>query len=145
MIREALITDSNQIADIIVKAWQNAYEGIIDPEYPKSMSVNKFIDIFSNNITLKTETVFVYEKDKKVIGFISGIIVKKEYDSEVIGLYIDPEFQGKGIGSKLLKKIKKYFSSNNCSSMIIWTLEGAKNNSFYEKHGGRKTEKKKLK
>lgn len=32
MIREAIINDVNSIAEIIVNAWQNAYEGIIDPD-----------------------------------------------------------------------------------------------------------------
>ena len=50
MIRDATLVDVSSIAGIIVSVWQNAYEGIIDPNFPKSLSTERFNRIFYNNI-----------------------------------------------------------------------------------------------
>jgi len=136
MIREASINDAGSIAKIIVAAWQNAYTGIIDPEIPRKMTEDKFISIMTDNINNKSEDIFVYESDNSVHGFISGKINSGHYDCEVIGLYIDPEHQGRGIGSELLDKMKSFYRNKNCRNMIIHTLLNAKNNSFYKKYKG---------
>jgi len=36
----------SQIAKIIVTAWQTAYLEIIDPEYPKNLKLEKYINKF---------------------------------------------------------------------------------------------------
>ncbi|MTI80852.1 MAG: GNAT family N-acetyltransferase [Firmicutes bacterium] len=43
---------------------------------------------------------FVKELDGKIVGFISLI------DDYIGGLFVSPEYQGKGIGSELIKKAK---------------------------------------
>jgi len=144
MLREATINDVNAIAGIIVNSWQYAYEGIIDPNYPQTLSKEKFINIFNCNIQNNLEKIFVYEINSIVLGFISGKLKSGSYDSEVIGLYVHPDYKGKGIGSKLFKKIKSYFKKNNCKNIIIWTLINAKNNQFYKKHGGVAKEEKEI-
>lgn len=145
MVRRAQISDSGSIAGIIVSAWQNAYAGIIDSDYPASISRDKYSGIFTGIIRDRSQTVFVFEKNKSVLGFVSGKIQDGKYDSEVIGLYILPEEQGRGIGSILLGEMIKLFKSENCNTMIIWTLLGAENNSFYRKHGGAGKEFKEIK
>ncbi len=58
------------------------------------------------------------------------------YDCEVKGLYVHPDYQGKGIGRKLLEEMLDHFQSIGCQHTIIWTLLGVKNNGFYKKMGG---------
>ena len=144
MIREARSEDIKPIADVIVSSWQTAYEGIIDPDYPANLKRNKFEIIFKNNIENQVEKIFVFEISGKIAGFISGKLNSSGYDSEVIGLYIHPDYQKNKIGSELLNIIKEYFRKQRCKNMIIWTLLNAKNNQFYRKHGGTIKEKKEL-
>lgn len=136
MIREATHKDIETIARIIVAAWQTAYTGIIDPSFPPSMKEKKFIDFFPDIIENRKEIIFVYEENNTIRGFVSGIEQCGKYDCEIKGLYVDPEYQGKGIGSSLLNEMKQYFLDNNKLSLIIWTLKGVKNNTFYQNHGG---------
>ncbi|MCD4706164.1 MAG: GNAT family N-acetyltransferase [Candidatus Sabulitectum sp.] len=145
MVRRAQISDADSIAGIIASAWQNAYTGIIDSDYPASISRDKYSGIFTDIIRDEAQTVFVFEKNKSVLGFTSGKIQDGKYDSEVIGLYILPEEQGNGIGGILLDEMMKHFKNENCNNMIIWTLLGAENNSFYRKHGGAGKEFKEIK
>jgi ribosomal protein S18 acetylase RimI-like enzyme len=144
MIREAEMKEVNAIAEIIVASWKTAYSGIIDPEYSNSLKQDKFIKIFTDNILNKKEKILVND-DNGVNGFVSGIILENsKYDCEIIGLYIKPEYQRKGIGKKLVKEIIKYFKSKNKKNLIIWTLNNAKNNNFYERIGCRKIEYKNM-
>ncbi|WP_321990778.1 GNAT family N-acetyltransferase [Marispirochaeta aestuarii] len=137
MVREARLQDSKAIAEIIVETWKYAYTGIVDKDYVDNLNVQSFIQIMMRNLQQKKETIFVYEEDETIKGFISGKLLKKDnYQCEIVGFYVLPEFQQAGIGKILFQHINKYFSERNCHKMILWTLKGAKNNSFYEKNGG---------
>lgn len=170
MIRDAREDDSRAIAEIIVSAWQHAYDGVIDPSHPGTMQPDRYIDIMETNIREKREKILVWEETGNVVGFISGRLLKEEcgteaatgtgsetgaafvsesscgagHSAEVVGLYIRPEFQGRGIGSRLLTEMKAFFRRRGCGSLIIWTLLGARNNEFYRKHGGSPLEHKEL-
>ena len=144
MIRAATLSDVDQIAVVILKAWKEAYTGIIDPEYIKTMNKDKYVSIFKNNILNQKEIIHVYSK-KGVKGFISGKAGRGKYDCEIVGLYVDPENQGNGIGKLLFKKMLKEFAARGKRSLIVWTLDGADNNGFYINMGGVKKENKILK
>lgn len=136
MVREATLADAPRIARIIVDAWQTAYDGLIDPEYPATMREETFTKIMTGNIQSRMETIFVCEEDGMVEGFISGKLQDGDYDCQVVGLYVHPRSQGKGMGSLLVDRMKSHFREHDCSRMVAWTLHGAKNNSFYKKHDG---------
>lgn len=143
-IREAIITDVDDIAEIIIAAWQHGFDGIVDSSFPKTMSKEKFASTFQDTILNQTEKVYVCTQDNAVVGYVSGKLLSGKYDSEVLSFYVSPEAQGSGIGSKLLDKMKSYFQDNNCKTMLIWTLLDAKNNKFYSVHGGRGMETREL-
>lgn len=154
MIRDAKEDDSRAIANIIVSAWQHAYDGVIDPDHPGTMKPERYIDIMETNIREKREKILVWEENGIIVGFISGRLLKEKagaegscgagYGAEVVGLYIRPEFQGSGIGSRLLTEMKAFFRRRGCGRLIIWTLLGVRNNEFYLKHGGSPLEHKDL-
>ncbi|WP_319562990.1 GNAT family N-acetyltransferase [Marispirochaeta sp.] len=137
MIREAKLDDAVVIAKIIVETWQNAYDGIIDQYYVDNLDVQRFLQIITNNIKLKKEIIFVYEENEIIKGFISGKFMDDDkHQCETVGFYVLPKYQQKGIGRILFKQMKKMFFERNCRKMILWTLKGAKNNSFYRNNGG---------
>jgi len=133
----------NQIATVIMRAWEEAYAGIIDQEYIEKMDKDRYVSIFKNNILNQKEIIFVYD-EKEVKGFISGKEHDGKYDCEIVGLYVDPENQGNGIGKLLFQKMKEEFLRRGKSSLIVWTLDNADNNGFYIKMGGVKMENKTL-
>ena len=137
MIREAKLQDSEAIAEIIVETWKSAYTGIIDTNYTDNLDKRRFVQIMTNNLQQKKETIFIYEENEIVKGFISGKFIDNDYQCEIVGFYVLPKYQQIGIGSKLFQHMKKYFSEHNCHKIILWTLKGAKNNSFYENNGGK--------
>jgi len=79
---------------------------------------------------------FVYEIEKKVIGFITFSIIYEK--AEIIDLAVKEDFQRKHIGSDLLNAVIKECVSHKCESL---TLEVRTTNqsaiSLYKKHGFR--------
>jgi len=140
VVRRALISDADPMAGIIVSAWQKAYTGIVYAGYSATLNREKYSRIFTGMIEKSLQIVFVFERDKSVLGFVSGKTQEGKYDSQVVGLYVQPEEQGRGIGSILLDQMMKHLESENCKTAILWTLLGAQNNSFYKKHGGAEKE-----
>lgn len=143
MIRHATLKDVEAIATIITAAWKTAYKGIIDPDYADHLKIDKYRDIFTQNINDEKEIILV-NHDTIVNGFVSGVATAGQYDCEIVGLYVHPEYQHKGIGTALLKTMVDHFMIKGKKNLIIWTLNGAKNNLFYKQAGGIKKEDKKL-
>lgn len=137
LIREAVLRDVPAMAELVTCAWQTAYSGLVDPAYPESLDSLGFRKIFARMISQGLEIFFVCESASRILGFISGkMITEGAYDCQVVGLYVHPECQGRGVGTLLLERMKHYFAIRHCRRLLLWTLLGARNNEFYRKQGG---------
>lgn len=78
----------------------------------------------------------IYEKDKKIIGFIVFSIMYEK--AEIIDIAVLNEYQNQNIGTQLLSSVEKECFDKKCESV---TLEVRQSNqsaiSFYKKHGFR--------
>ena len=62
-------------------------------------------------------------------GVVKGII--RVSGTEVVKLYVEPQFQNSGIGAELLEFAVKEFGADN-----LWALEyNTRGIAFYERHG----------
>ena len=69
---------------------------------------------------------------------MKGII--RIFDKEIEKLYIEPQFQGQGIGAKLLD-----FAVNNQKASWLWALEyNTRGIAFYQRHGFHLTGEKRI-
>lgn len=61
---------------------------------------------------------FLYKIDDKIVAYITFGIRRGQYDPNgdnhfiIMCLGVDPDFQGKGIGGKLLREVKNYFNKS---------------------------------
>lgn len=85
--------------------------------------------------------LFVVLDDKKVAGFVFGIIkFTPDYlGSKKIGSlthqYLDPDYRGKGLGDKLLKALEKWFEEKNVSSVEVQAnIYNAESRKYFEKN-----------
>lgn len=79
----------------------------------------------------------VAKEEEKVIGLIQFV-----HDGGVIyldNLIIVEEFQGKGVGKKLMLKLEKMAKKLNCHKIFLYTGKGWEAPKFYEKLGYKKT------
>jgi L-amino acid N-acyltransferase YncA len=106
-IRKAIASDAMGIAKVQVDTWRTTYQGIVPDDYLDSMTFenreHKWKEI------LKEGTVYVAEEKGKVCGFSCGGKQRSEnypaYAGELYAIYLDQQYQRRGIGSLLLKPL----------------------------------------
>ncbi|MHA1398455.1 MAG: GNAT family N-acetyltransferase [Candidatus Heimdallarchaeaceae archaeon] len=149
-IRKATLDDGEGMAYVKVHSWKTTYRGFFPDEILDNLSVETTTQRWSK-VVLETmddekNPVLVAENDKgKTVGFAAGVKHEEKnshYDCEIRAIYVLKEFQGKGIGTKLVEKMVEFFITKNCKTMIIWVLKGNPYSRFYGKLGGIKKEKK---
>lgn len=92
MIRKLQKVDLNEVADIWLKTNRKAHFFISDQYWISNYEFVKEM--------LPQAEVYVYEKDKRIQGFVG---VRDEY---IEGVFVADEMQSQGIGKKLLDYIK---------------------------------------
>ncbi len=137
-IRRAENGDENNIANVIIKTWKVAYQGILPDDFLESLDTKRHEKLFKEHIKEQKETIIVLENNKgEIIAMISGGEDRsKEFDCEIVAIYVLPEYQKQGYGKLLFKYIVGEYKKNNYKSMIIWTFAKNKDQKFYEKLGG---------
>ena len=92
-------------------------------------SVNHLNDMLEDGLSI----ILVYEKDDKIIGFISATDLGETCD--ILSLVVDPEYRNKMIASNLID----YLISELSEDLKLITLEVASKNipavNLYEKFG----------
>lgn len=92
MVRAAVVSDSARIGRIHVDGWRAAYRGIIPDSFLADLSAEKRADGWKHAIEQDRRGVFVFERDRVVVGFAS---IGKSRDpiegaGELFALYVDP-------------------------------------------------------
>lgn len=124
-IRHATAADASRIAEIIITNYRmNFYPFFLRDEYYfKELNVIEYAKEYSSG-TQALENCFVYDD-----GVIKGII--RINGKEIEKLFIEPQFQSKGIGAQLLGFAVKEREANK-----LWVLEYNKRGiAFYKRNG----------
>ncbi len=81
------------------------------------------------------KNVYVAEtEENKIVGFAS-VSVERTNDlaeKELLSIYILKEYQQKGIGRQLIKKVISNCVQNKVDSLMLWTLRSNPSRSYYE-------------
>lgn len=147
IIREAKLSDAKGIAKVHVDSWKNTYKNILPTEYLEKLSYEQRTELWVRNFSKVDHYVFVAESDNgEIIGFTDG---GKRAENEIEGsgdltsIYILDQFQGQGIGSKLVNKLFTKLEALGYEKIFVEVLEDNQSKRFYERLGARleKTEK----
>lgn len=95
--------------------------------------VNKdFEKLFNINNLNKTERIYVYTNDDKVIGFIH---ISSNYEIiDILNIVVDPKYEKQGIGTKLINYIIKNKDQNATKIMLEVREDNLKAINFYQKN-----------
>lgn len=112
---------------------------IMDIWIASNLDAHNFIskDYFYNNFdfvkdAIENATVYVYEQESKVIGFVG---INQEF---IEGIFVDRNYRSKGIGKKLIDYCKKNY---NTLSLNVY-CKNKKAIEFYKREGFEICEKK---
>jgi ribosomal protein S18 acetylase RimI-like enzyme len=139
-IRKAEPRDAAAIADVHRQAWHGAYAGLIPHRALTSMIERRGSDWWANAIR-RAATVLVVEIGGKIAGYTTlGRNRARELrqQGEIYELYLRPEYQGIGLGSRLFAAARAQLADNGLKGMVVWALEDNQNAlAFYAGAGGR--------
>jgi ribosomal protein S18 acetylase RimI-like enzyme len=139
-IRRAEPRDAPAIADVHHQAWRGAYAGIIPHRALNAMICRRGGEWWANAIR-RSATVLVVEIGGKVAGYTTvGRNRARELpqQGEIYELYLRPEYQGVGLGSRLFAAARQKLADHGLKGMVVWALEDNINAlSFYAGAGGR--------
>lgn len=124
MIRAFVEADLESTSKVWLRSGQDEYHYL--PQFQKLDEVTA-LDVF-NRIIRDSCQIWVHETDTEVRGFIA-------MDNDLIDrLYVDPAYQGSGIGSMFIKYAKKLCPDG----LVLKTHQQNKRaRAFYEKRGFR--------
>lgn len=111
----------------------------IDAMRPSLIALNRFDPVrarerFSNSY-IPNRTTKIYLSDE-FVGFY--VLIENEDHICIDHLYVDPRYQGSGIGALILDRIKNKAISNNIP-IKLGALKKSPSNIFYKRHGFVKT------
>lgn len=139
-IRKAEPADAEAIAEVHLQAWQGAYSGIIPHRALGAMLGRRGSEWWSNAVR-RAASILVIDVDGTVAGYATvGRNRSRDLpqQGEIYELYIRPEYQGVGFGSRLFAAARQKLRSHGLKGLVVWALEeneGAL--AFYGCAGGR--------
>jgi ribosomal protein S18 acetylase RimI-like enzyme len=143
LIREATALDAQALAAVQVRSWRAAYRGIIDDAYLDALSVQRRRDgllaWFRDHPSSSFARVAV-DGDARIVGFAMGGEARtgrRPMLGEVYVIYLLPESQRQGVGTRLMRSMARGFDLRGMDSLVIWVLQRNPARAFYERLGGR--------
>jgi len=131
-IRKAKPQDAEEIHEIALKSWKDAYEDILPEEV-----IEEVIDEWYDTEDLKDQVdkgfFYITEKESKLAGFVHATV--DGGDAALHRLYVDPDHQREGIGSELYGRVEEDLKENAESVELEVFAKNHKGVSFYEKKG----------
>lgn len=139
-IRKASQQDAGAISAVHHEAWMGAYSGIIPHKALFRMVGKRGVNWWQSAIR-RAANVLVVEIGGSVVGYATlGRNRARELPQkgEIYELYLKPEYQGVGLGSRLFNAAREHLAAHDLSGTVVWALEdNAGALSFYSGLGGR--------
>ena len=139
-IRKAEPSDAEAIASVHLEAWRGAYAGII-PHRALTAMVGRRGSEWWRNAVRRAATILVIDVGGTVAGYATlGRNRSRDLpqQGEIYELYLKPEYQGVGLGSRLFAAARAKLADHGLKGMVVWALEDNQNAlDFYAGAGGR--------
>lgn len=138
-IRRATISDAEGIARVHVDSWRTTYKNIIPDSFLAKLSYEQRTELWKRNISQQDNYVFVAESPTgKIVGFADCGKRKENLipnSGDLTSIYLLEEYQGQGIGKKLMKQLFLQFQKLGYDKVFVEVLEDNKTRYFYEAFG----------
>jgi ribosomal protein S18 acetylase RimI-like enzyme len=144
VLRPALPRDADAIARVHVEVWQSTYAGLVPADYLARMSVARSSPQWHRAAAQaeKGNDLLVAEIDEEVVGFVSfGPTRNPEmlFTGEIYALYLAVDWQGQGLGRRLLTIALEALLKAGHRGAMVWVLAANPSRFFYEAMGGQRS------
>jgi ribosomal protein S18 acetylase RimI-like enzyme len=138
-IRRALPADAEQIAAVHDGAWREAYRGLIPGRELERLVARRGPDWWRRAVA-QGSRILVFSLQGAIGGYVSygrNRAASMDFDGEIFELYLAPEYQGMGFGSRLFEAARHDLAANGLDSVLVWSLsDNERAVAFYRRLGG---------
>ena len=147
-IRKVKSEDAREWFVFGFKVWREAYKNIFPEEVfvDRESKLEERVKDFDNKLQNNERSIaYVAEYNGEIVGTMCGSISSSynHFDkyADLIGLYIDPRFQGYGIGTAFKNIFENWAIENGATQYVIGVLkDNIKARAVYESWGGKLSE-----
>ena len=150
-LRQANASDAPGIAHVHVTTWRQAYRGIVSQSYLQSLDIDKRTDFWERCLSGSGldghRTLVAESKGGTIVGFATYGREREgggPRDGEIGALYVLPDDQRQGIGTRLLTGSARLLLQEKFETLLIWVLSANPARAFYAKLGGRAVREKNI-
>lgn len=139
-IRPADLADATAISETHALAWNYTYSGIIPHKSLREM-ISRRDERWWRRAINRGTSVMILDMGGVIPGYVTFGLNRARalpQDGEIYEIYLRPEYQGVGLGTRLFDSARKRLNTLRCKGLVVWALE--ENESalrFYEAQGGR--------
>ncbi|MGL5136420.1 MAG: GNAT family N-acetyltransferase, partial [Beijerinckiaceae bacterium] len=123
-MRIAEPADAAGLAAVHDAAWREAYRGIIPGRELERMVERRGTGWWSNAVR-RGSRIAVLDFDERIAGYASfgrNRAASLPYRGEIFELYLAPDFQGLGFGTRLFNAAKRELANHGLTSFVVWSL-----------------------
>jgi ribosomal protein S18 acetylase RimI-like enzyme len=131
-IRDAGVDDVREIQRVVRITWDHTYRETI-PESVRKEFVSQAYSAEALRLRMESDTFLVAFHDDGVVGF-ADFRSRPTREVELAAIYVLPEMQGRGIGSRLLEAGISRFPLST-SFVLRVERDNTRARRFYEAHG----------
>ena len=138
IIRDAVLSDAEKMAEISISAWKKAYAKIFPPAYLDTLDLEeRKCAARSRIINKKTSVCVAVDAAGELLGYSHyGRCLCLNSEGEIFALYVKPEYWAHGVGEKILSEVLNYLKSMNVEKVILWVFKANfEAKKFYIKRG----------
>lgn len=138
--RRAQAGDATAISDVHAASWRHAYAGMVPHGALARMINRRGVEWWSTAINRST-IILVIEVGDEIAGYATlgpNRVSTLPFDGEIYEIYLKPEYQGIGLGSKLFAEARRELVRRGYKGAVVWSLSDNDSAlSFYQNAGGR--------
>lgn len=142
-MRAARETDTTAIARIHIDMWRVAYDGILSPEFLRSLSYSRSKAQWQSILDRHSNVLYVAETPEEgIVGFAAGGAERTrafDVDGELMALYVLSSSQRRGMGRALTLAVARELHDNGRDGMMVWVLADNDAKRFYRQMGARES------
>jgi len=138
--RRAMPADAAKISAVHLESWRHAYSGMV-PHAALNRMINRRGDEWWEMAIRRATIILVIEVCDEIAGYATlgpNRVSTLPFEGEIYEIYLKPEYQGIGLGTKLFADAKNELKRRGYEGVVVWAL--ADNDaalSFYHNAGGR--------
>jgi len=147
VVRRATVEDAGGLARVQVESWRSTYRGIVPEAFLAEMTEAGQTERWRSRWRELGEHMFVAvdEDTGSVFGFACGGTIRvpvEGFDAELYAIYLLQEWQGQGVGLRLLGALTESLRAAGFVSLLAWVLEANPSLGFYERFGAQQVMRK---